>query len=115
MKFAELQIKRCAEVAGNVVMVDLRGEDTLYTVNRFLVYALFPECDISVHMTNLPDRGLVEVAVGKSILDRSNKANVGSLLLKYGGGGHAAVGTCQVEPDHADRVAKEIVAAVRGE
>ena len=99
-EFAEMQIKRCAEITKNVIMVDLRGEDTLYTVNRFLVYALFPKCNISVHLTNLPDRGLVEVAVGKSILDRSNKANVGSICLKYGGGGHAAVGTCQIEPEH---------------
>ena len=113
-EFAEMQIKRCAEVTKNVIMVDLRDEDTLYTVNRFLVYALFPKCNISVHLTNLPDRGLVEVAVGKSILDRSNKANVGSICLKYGGGGHAAVGTCQIEPDHVDRVAKEIIAEIQG-
>ena len=113
-EFAELQIKRCAEITDNVVKVDVRGEDTLYTVNRFLVYALYPDCDVSVHLTNLPDRGLVEIAVGKSILNRGNKTNIGSMLLQYGGGGHAAVGTCQVEPDHADRVAKEIVAAVRG-
>lgn len=113
-EYAEMQIKRCAEVTRNVVMVDLRHEDTLYTVNRFLVYALYPECNVSVHMTNLPEKGRVEIAVGKSILDRSSKANVGSILLEYGGGGHAAVGTCQVDPDDADRIAREIVAKVRG-
>ncbi len=114
-EFAELQIKRCAEVNDNVVTVDLRGEDTLYTVNRFLVYALYPKCNISIHLTNLADKGRVEIAVGKSILDRSNKVNIGSLLLQYGGGGHAAVGTCQVAPDDADRIAREILTAVRGE
>ena len=113
-EYAEMQIKRCAEVKDNVVVVDLRGEDTLYTVNRFLVYALFPKCNISVYLTNLPEQGRVEIAVGKSILDRSNTANVGSILLAYGGGGHTAVGTCQVDPDDADRVCEEIITQVRG-
>ncbi len=113
-EFAEIQIKRCAEVIDNVVAVDLRGEDTIYTVNRFLVYALYPKCNISVHVTNLPETGRVEIAVGKSILDRSSEANVGAILLEYGGGGHRAVGTCQVDPDDADRVRDEIIAKVRG-
>lgn len=113
-EFGELQIRRCAEVMDNVVVVDLRHEDTLYAVNRFLVYALFPDCNISVHLTNLPDVGRVEIAVGKSILDKSSGANVGSILLDYGGGGHAAVGTCQVAPADADRVCAEIVEKIKG-
>jgi len=113
-EFAELQIKRCAEVSDNVVAVDLRGEDTIYTVNRFLVYALYPKCNISVYMTNLPETGRVEIAVGKSILDRTSGANVGSILLEYGGGGHTAVGTCQVDPDDAEKAYQEIIAKVRG-
>lgn len=113
-EFAEMQIRRCAEVSKNVVAIDLRDEDIIYTVNRFLVYALYPKCNISVSMTNLPETGRVEIAVGKSILDRTSGANVGSILLEYGGGGHTAVGTCQVDPDEADKAYKEIIAKVRG-
>ena len=49
-------------------------------------------------------------ATGKSILDRSSATNVGELMLAYGGGGHEAAGTCQIENEHAEQVLGELVA-----
>lgn len=103
------QLERCGEVHGNLVVVDLRDEDTIYTGNRFLVYALYPQCNISMHvMWGLKKQNTV-FAIGKSILDRSSQTNVGELCLEYGGGGHEAAGTCQVENDRAEKVQQELI------
>ena len=52
-------------------------------------------------------------AFGKSIFDRSNPVHIGELMLQYGGGGHAAAGTCQVDSDRAEDVLTELIDAVR--
>lgn len=112
---AREQIQRCASVHGNLVVLDLRKEETIYAVNRFVVYALFPQCNISIHvMWGLRQQNTV-FAVGKSILDRSSKTNIGPLCLRYGGGGHANAGTCQVENDQAERVLGELIAAINAD
>jgi len=106
---AKEQILRCSTVHDNVVVLDLRGEEPIWPTNRFAIYALRPECNISVHvMWGLKKQNTV-LAIGKSILDRSSKTNVGELALAYGGGGHAAAGTCQVDNDQADAVLAAIV------
>lgn len=103
------QIKQCATVYNNLVVLDLRGEDTIYAGNRFMIYALFPACNISIHeMWGLKQQNTV-FAVGKSILNRSSRTNIGELMLQYGGGGHANAGTCQVGNDRADTVLQELV------
>ncbi len=109
----EMQMRRRAEVLDNVVKVDLRGENPIYSVNRFLVYAIFPSCNVSVHLAPLDD-GQVEIAVGKSILDRSNPTDVGSLMLEHGGGGHMAVGACRVDPEDADDAAAAVIKRLQG-
>lgn len=109
-EFAEIQIRDCATVVENAIVVDLRDQDTVYSVNRFLVYALYPECNVSVHLTPLAKTGQIEIAVGKSILDRGLDVNIGELLLEYGGGGHTAVGTCRAEPDQLDATRDAILA-----
>jgi nanoRNase/pAp phosphatase (c-di-AMP/oligoRNAs hydrolase) len=48
-------------------------------------------------------------ATGKSIVNRTSRTNVGRLMLEYGGGGHEAAGTCQIENDDAPRVRDELV------
>ena len=89
--------------------LDLRNEEIIWPTNRFLVYALFPQCNISIHaMWGLKKQNTV-FATGKSILDRSSKTNVGELMLTYGGGGHEAAGTCQVENEDAARVLQELI------
>ena len=106
---AQEQIKRCATVHHNLVVLDLRHEETIYAVNRFVVYALFPQCNISIHvMWGLKQQNTV-FAIGKSILDRSSNTNVGELCLSYGGGGHLNAGTCQVSNDDAQSVLQELI------
>ena len=106
------QIKRCATVHGNLVVLDLREEETIYPTNRFTIYAMFPECNISIHqMWGLKKQNVV-FATGKSILDRGCKTNVGELCLQYGGGGHQAAGTCQVSTDRAEVVLGELIASI---
>lgn len=106
---AKEQIQRCASVHGNLVVLDLLNEETIYTTNRFVIYALYPDCNISIHkMWGLKQQNTV-FAVGKSILNRSSNTNVGELCLQYGGGGHMNAGTCQVENDKAETALKEII------
>ena len=103
------QIKRCATVHGNLVVLDLRDEEIIHPTNRFMLYALFPQCNISIHVLwGLRQQNTV-FATGKSILDRSSQTNVGELMLSYGGGGHEAAGTCQVENEDAPRVLQELI------
>jgi len=106
------QIKRCSTVHKNLVVLDLRGEETIYAGNRFMIYALFPQCNISIHvMWGLKKQNTV-FATGKSILDRSSTTNIGDLMLSYGGGGHEAAGTCQIDNDKANGVLKELVGRI---
>ncbi|MDP1898104.1 MAG: exopolyphosphatase, partial [Sulfurimicrobium sp.] len=109
------QLKRCATVYGNLVVLDLRNEEIIYAGNRFMIYALFPEANISIHVLwGLKNQNTV-FATGKSILDRSSKTNVGDLMLQYGGGGHQAAGTCQVDNDKAAAVLKELIARINAD
>ena len=113
-KFKE-QIKRCSTVYGKLVVLDLRNEEVIYAGNRFMIYALFPNCNISMHvMWGLKKQNVV-FAVGKSIFDRSSQVNIGELMLKYGGGGHANAGTCQVAVDVAEETLKSLVAEINAE
>ncbi|MCP5265807.1 MAG: exopolyphosphatase [Burkholderiaceae bacterium] len=112
-RLAAEQIRRCADVHGNVVVLDLRDEETIYATNRFVIYALFPDCNVSIHVMWGLKRQNTVLAIGKSILDRSSPTNVGALCLRYGGGGHQAAGTCQIENSWADRVLAEVVDAIR--
>jgi nanoRNase/pAp phosphatase (c-di-AMP/oligoRNAs hydrolase) len=103
------QIELCATLHDNVIVLDLREEKDIFVVNRFIIYAMYPECSISVHiMWGLQKQNTV-FAVGKSIIDRSSKTNVGALMLRYGGGGHERAGTCQIENERSDIVLKELI------
>lgn len=109
---AKAQIQRCATVHGNLVVLDLREEETIWATNRFMVYALFPQCNISIHVMWGVQKQNTVLATGKSILDRSSKTNVGELMLTYGGGGHHAAGTCQVENDQAAAVLQKLITQI---
>ncbi|HAS8248466.1 TPA: exopolyphosphatase [Vibrio vulnificus] len=108
IKFKE-QIQRCATVHKNLVLLDLTNEETIYAGNRFIIYALFPDCNISIHKMWGFQKQNVVFATGKSIFDRGSKTNVGELMLKYGGGGHQAAGTCQINLEDAERVQAELI------
>jgi len=101
---AEHQARRHATRQGHLVCVDLRAEPVLYACNRFMIYALFPEASISMVLSRSVRPGLTEIAVGRSIINRSSTTDIGHLMLEYGGGGHATAGTCQVADADADQV-----------
>jgi nanoRNase/pAp phosphatase (c-di-AMP/oligoRNAs hydrolase) len=109
---AREQIRRCAAVHGNLVVLDLREEEVIHPANRFLVYALFPQCSVSMHVLWGLRRQNTVFAVGKSILDRSSRTDVGALMLAHGGGGHTAAGTCQVANEEAGAVQAELIARI---
>ncbi len=112
---ARQQILDCSTVHKNLVVLDLREQETIYAANRFLIYALFPETNISIHVMWGVQKQNTVFATGKSILDRSSRTNIGELMLKYGGGGHHAAGTCQVDNDKADAVLKELIAQINAD
>lgn len=106
---AEMQIRANAKITDNAVIVDMRDVEEVFAGNRFTIYAVFPECNVSVQISNSPDGDETVFAVGKSILNRTCKANIGSIMLEYGGGGHANAGACHVGNDRADEVLQEIL------
>ena len=109
------QLRRCSKVYGNVVVLDLRNEETIFVGNRFMIYALYPETNISIHILwGLKQQNTV-FAIGKSIVNRSSKTNIGPLCLQYGGGGHENAGTCQIENDKAEAVLKVLVAQMNAD
>jgi nanoRNase/pAp phosphatase (c-di-AMP/oligoRNAs hydrolase) len=107
-------IAKYAKIEGNVLVLDLRGVETIYAGNRFLMYTLYPKQNISVWVIDGKNKINAAVTVGYSIINRSATVDVGSMLYQYGGGGHHQVGTCQVDYADADRVIKEIVEKIKG-
>jgi nanoRNase/pAp phosphatase (c-di-AMP/oligoRNAs hydrolase) len=109
------QIKRCAKIHGKLIVLDLRAEETIWATNRFTLYGLYPDANISIHVLWGPDKVKTVFATGKSIVNRSSKTNIGELMLKYGGGGHENAGTCQVENPEAEGVLKELIAKINAD
>jgi nanoRNase/pAp phosphatase (c-di-AMP/oligoRNAs hydrolase) len=107
------QLRRVSRLHGDVVVVDLRDEDVIHAGNRFMVYALFPQARVSVHVLWGKQKLNTVLAVGKSIIDRSSPVDVGAVMLSYGGGGHLAAGTCQVPHEASERVLADVVDALR--
>jgi len=108
-------LQKHTRLDGNVIITDLRGVETIYTGNRFLVYSLYPEQNISLWIVDGRGKQNCPIAMGHSIIKRTSKTDVGSLLLSYGGGGHRQVGTCQVPYEDADRVIAELIARLKAD
>jgi nanoRNase/pAp phosphatase (c-di-AMP/oligoRNAs hydrolase) len=106
-------VKRHAKIDGNAIYVDLRNFETIYVGNRFLLYTLFPEQNISIWVVDGKKKVNTVITVGYSIIRKTATVDVGSLMLKYGGGGHKAVGTCQVAYEDTDKVISEIIAVIK--
>jgi len=106
------QLTQCSTLHDKTVVIDLRNESTIYPGNRFVIYALHPQSNISIHVMQGKDNLNTVLAVGKSIFDKSSTVNIGEIMLSYGGGGHTAAGTCQIDNDKADAVLNEIIAKI---
>jgi len=106
-------LKRCCQASDNAIVTNLIDEEPIYAGNRFLVYALYPEQNIEIRMFWGKERQNVVFAVGHSIVNRTSRTNVGELMLRYGGGGHLKVGTCQVPVADWRRVREELIEQVR--
>ena len=103
------QVSRLAKVHGRVVVLDLRNEETIYAGNRFMIYALYPEAQISIHVAWGFKKQNTAVMICKSIINKGSNANIGELCLKYGGGGHKNAGTCQIDNDKVDEALPVII------
>ena len=112
---ARAQLERRASLHKNLVVLDLRDEDIIWPTNRFTLYALFPQCNISIHVLWGKEQQNTVFAVGKSILNRTSATHVGKLMLEYGGGGHEAAGTCQVPNDQAEKVLAELIKRINAD
>lgn len=106
------QVRRCKTIHRNLLVLNLKDEETIYAGNRFMVYALYPDTNISIHVLWGLKKQNTVFAIGKSIVNRSSRTNIGELCLKYGGGGHQNAGTCQVDNDKADEVLQELIEAI---
>ncbi len=106
------QLRRVAKVDGKVVVLDLREEEIIHAGNRFMIYALYPETQISIHVTWGFQKQNTAVMIGKSIVNKASDADIGAICLKYGGGGHRNAGTCQLDNDKVDAQLPDIIAAL---
>jgi len=111
-KFIDM-VKKMAKIEGNAIYVDLRDAENIYAGNRFLLYTIFPEQNISIWVVDGRKKVNTVITVGYSVIKKTASVDVGSLMLKYGGGGHKAVGTCQVAYEDTDRIIKEIIDVIK--
>ncbi len=107
------QIKRCTRVEDTTAILDIRNEEIIHVGNRFMIYALFPECNVSVHTFFGKQKQNTVFAVGKSIINRSCPIDVGAMMYEYQGGGHLNAGTCQVDNDKAEETLQSILARIK--
>ena len=106
------QLRRIAKVYDKVVVLDLRPEEIIHAGNRFMIYALYPETQISVHVAWGFRKQNTAVMIGKSIINKGSHVDIGELCLRYGGGGHRNAGTCQLDNDKVDAQLPDIIRAL---
>ena len=107
------QMLEAATQHGKTLMLDLRTQEPIWAANRFLPYALFPQCSIVIRRMWGRDRRNTVFALGRSIFDRSSTVDIGALCERFGGSGHLYAGTCQIEHSMADKVMDELLQAVQ--
>ena len=104
-----MQLEECSIMYNNLIVLDLREEEVIYPGNRFIMYAVNPEINISIHVLNGFQNQNTVFAIGKSIVNRNSNTNIGELCLQYDGGGHHAAGTCQVDNDKSEIILEELI------
>lgn len=105
----EDQLHNCTTVHDNVAVLDLRWEENIWPGNRFQIYTMFPDCNVSMHVMRGRENVNTVFALGKSIFNRSSNTNIGELCLAFRGGGHNAAGTCQVANGNAEHVKNALI------
>ena len=108
------QLGRLTKIHGNVGVIDLRNEETIYAGNRFMVYAMYPEIQISVHVAWGFKKQNTAVMIGKSIINKDSNVDIGKVCLSYGGGGHRNAGTCQLDNEVVDKELPNIIGKLQG-
>jgi nanoRNase/pAp phosphatase (c-di-AMP/oligoRNAs hydrolase) len=106
-------LRKCCEIHGNVIVTNLLEQETIYSGNRFLVYALYPDQNIEIRVMWGKDKQNVVFTVGHSVLNRTSNTDVGKLMLEYGGGGHRKVGTCQTPTAEWQRALSELTERIQ--
>jgi len=109
------QLIKCSQAHDNLIVLDLREEEIIYPGSRFMIYALYPECNISIHVIWGLKKQNTVFAVGKSIINRTSETNIGKLMLEYNGGGHQNAGTCQINNLKAEDVLKELIEKINAD
>lgn len=104
------QLKDIVVIHDKVAVIDLRPLETIYAGNRFMVYAMWPEVEMSVHVAWGFRKQNTAVMIGKSIINKAGTMDIGELCLDYGGGGHPNAGTCQLDNDKVDAELPNIIA-----
>jgi len=106
------QLRRCTTVEDNLLIIDYRNEEIIYPGNRFMVYAIYPDANISIHVIWGKDKQNIVFSTGKSIINKTSKTNIGELMLSYNGGGHKAAGGCQIKIEDSQKVLKELITKI---
>ena len=110
-KFKSL-LTRHSRIEGDAIFIDFRNISEIPVGNRFLEYVLYPDQNISIRIVDGRNNEFAMISVGHSIINRTSTVDVGSMVLKYGGGGHQQVGTCQVKYDEVDRIVAEMLQVI---
>jgi oligoribonuclease NrnB/cAMP/cGMP phosphodiesterase (DHH superfamily) len=108
-------LHQIVDIEGDAIIIDMRGQQDVPVGNRFMEYTLFPEQNISVRIVDGKNGDFVMISIGHSIINKTSTLDVGALTLKYGGGGHKKVGTCQIQIEDVDSVVKEILQTINRE
>ena len=105
-------MERTTRTQSNLIIIDWLDVDMIYCGNRFVVYAMYPDQNIHVQTMWDNEKKNVAISCGHSILNRSSRTNVGKLMLRYDGGGHEMVGTCQVSADRRQEALDDIISTI---
>jgi nanoRNase/pAp phosphatase (c-di-AMP/oligoRNAs hydrolase) len=105
-------LTRIARTEGKAVIIDLRAQEDIPVGNRFMEYILFPEQNISIRIADGRNQEFAMISVGHSVINKTSSVDVGALTLKYGGGGHKKVGTCQVKYEEVDKIVQEMLQVI---
>lgn len=106
-------LEKHTKIDEDAIITDLRGVETIYAGNRFIVYSMYPDQNVSVWIVSGKGGAGCSAAVGYSVMNRTCNVDIGSLMLRYKGGGHKAVGTCQFNDDEMKTLLPQMLDELR--